>query len=75
MRTRNGRLSPHRNYSNTASTRQHCYEESYLFEKVLRERGIPMVVVESGYHHLDVGPVRTRLEAFVEIMEGGPANA
>lgn len=50
-------------------------EESYLFEKVLGERGIPMLVVESDYHNLDVGPVRTRLEAFVEIMEGGPANA
>jgi benzoyl-CoA reductase/2-hydroxyglutaryl-CoA dehydratase subunit BcrC/BadD/HgdB len=50
-------------------------EESYLFEKALGERGIPMVVVESDYHNLDVGPVRTRLEAFVEIMQGGPANA
>ncbi len=50
-------------------------EESYLFEKVLRERGIPMLVVESDYHNLDVGSVRTRLEAFVEIMEGGPTDA
>ena len=50
-------------------------EESYLFEKVLRERGMPMLVVESDYHNLDAGPVRTRLEAFVEIMQGGPADA
>jgi benzoyl-CoA reductase/2-hydroxyglutaryl-CoA dehydratase subunit BcrC/BadD/HgdB len=50
-------------------------EESYLFEKVLRERGIPMLVVESDYHNLDTGPVRTRLEAFVEIMQGRPADA
>ena len=27
-------------------------EESYLFEQVLRERGIPMLVVESDYHNL-----------------------
>ena len=50
-------------------------EESYLFEKVLRERGIPMLVVESDYHSLATGAVRTRLEAFVEIMEGGPTDA
>ena len=50
-------------------------EESYLFERVLSERGIPMVIVESDYQHLAVGPVRTRLEAFVEIMQGGPADA
>ena len=50
-------------------------EESYLFEKVLRERGMPMLVVESDYNNLDAGPVRTRLEAFVEIMQGGPADA
>jgi benzoyl-CoA reductase/2-hydroxyglutaryl-CoA dehydratase subunit BcrC/BadD/HgdB len=50
-------------------------EESYLFEQVLRERGIPMLTIESDYHNLDAGPVRTRLEAFVEIMQGGPADA
>ncbi|MBN1631460.1 MAG: 2-hydroxyacyl-CoA dehydratase, partial [Thermoleophilia bacterium] len=50
-------------------------EESYLFEKVLRERGIPMLVVESDYHNLAVGPVKTRLEAFVEILQGGPVDA
>lgn len=49
-------------------------EESYLFEKVLRERGIPMLTVESDYHNLDAGPVRTRLDAFVEIMQGGPVD-
>ena len=50
-------------------------EESFLFEKVLRERGVPMLVVESDYHNLDVGPMRTRLEAFVEVLSGGPADA
>ena len=44
-------------------------------EKVLRERGVPMLVVESDYHNLDVGPMRTRLEAFVEVLSGGPADA
>ncbi len=50
-------------------------QESYLFEKVLRERGIPMLAVESDYHNLAGGSVRTRLEAFVEMMEGGPTDA
>ncbi len=49
-------------------------QESYLFERVLRERGTPMLVVESDYHNLNVGPVRNRLEAFVEIIEGGPVG-
>jgi len=50
-------------------------QESYLFEKALGERGIPIVVIESDYGNLDVGPVRTRLDAFIEIMQGGPADA
>jgi benzoyl-CoA reductase/2-hydroxyglutaryl-CoA dehydratase subunit BcrC/BadD/HgdB len=50
-------------------------EESFLFEKILHERGVPLLVVESDYHNLDAGAVRTRLDAFVEIMQGGPVDA
>ena len=47
-------------------------EEAYYFEMALRERGIPMLIVESDYHALDSGPLRTRLAAFVETLQGGP---
>jgi benzoyl-CoA reductase/2-hydroxyglutaryl-CoA dehydratase subunit BcrC/BadD/HgdB len=31
--------------------------------------------VESDYHALDTGQLRTRLTAFVETLQGGPADA
>jgi benzoyl-CoA reductase/2-hydroxyglutaryl-CoA dehydratase subunit BcrC/BadD/HgdB len=50
-------------------------EEAYWFEMELRKRGIPMLVVESDYHALDSGQLRTRLAAFVETLQGGPLDA
>lgn len=50
-------------------------QESYYFEKALRDRGIPMLMVESDYRTQEMGPARTRMEAFVEMIAGGPANA
>ncbi|MBN1628787.1 MAG: 2-hydroxyacyl-CoA dehydratase, partial [Thermoleophilia bacterium] len=50
-------------------------QESYFFQKELAERGIPMLIVESNYHGLDTGPLRTRLDAFVETMTGGLLDA
>jgi benzoyl-CoA reductase/2-hydroxyglutaryl-CoA dehydratase subunit BcrC/BadD/HgdB len=50
-------------------------EEAYFFELALRADGIPMLIVESDYHALDSGPLRTRLEAFVETLGGGPIDA
>jgi benzoyl-CoA reductase/2-hydroxyglutaryl-CoA dehydratase subunit BcrC/BadD/HgdB len=50
-------------------------EEAYYFQTALGERGIPMLVVESDYHTLDSGPLRTRLAAFVETLRGGPLDA
>jgi benzoyl-CoA reductase/2-hydroxyglutaryl-CoA dehydratase subunit BcrC/BadD/HgdB len=50
-------------------------EESYYFETALRKRGIPMLIVESDYHSLDSGQLRTRLAAFVETLVGGPIDA
>jgi len=49
-------------------------QENYYFQRSLAERGIPMLVVESDYRNLDTGPLKTRLEAFVETMTGGPAD-
>jgi benzoyl-CoA reductase/2-hydroxyglutaryl-CoA dehydratase subunit BcrC/BadD/HgdB len=50
-------------------------EEAYYFDTMLRERGIPMLMVESDYHSLDSGQLRTRLAAFVETLQGGPLDA
>jgi len=46
-------------------------EESYFFKKQLRERGIPMLTLESNYNSPE-GPLKTRLDAFIEIIKGGP---
>jgi benzoyl-CoA reductase/2-hydroxyglutaryl-CoA dehydratase subunit BcrC/BadD/HgdB len=46
-------------------------QESYYFNKKLREQNIPMLIVESNYDISDAGPVRTRIEAFIELMKGG----
>ncbi len=50
-------------------------EESCYFQMMLQERGIPMLVVESDYHALDSGQLRTRLAAFIETIQGGPIDA
>ncbi len=50
-------------------------EEGCFIETALREHDIPVLVVESDYHPLNSGPLRTRLEAFVETMAGGPIDA
>lgn len=49
-------------------------QESYFFFKEFGERGIPMLVVESDYTPLDTGPLKTRLGAFVELLQGGSNN-
>ncbi|MBN1627800.1 MAG: 2-hydroxyacyl-CoA dehydratase [Deltaproteobacteria bacterium] len=46
-------------------------EESYLFNKRLRERGIPMLTVESNYDASEAGPLKTRIDAFIEMIRGG----
>jgi benzoyl-CoA reductase/2-hydroxyglutaryl-CoA dehydratase subunit BcrC/BadD/HgdB len=50
-------------------------EEAFYFEAALREHGVPMLVVESDYHALDTGPLRTRLAAFVETLQGALPDA
>jgi benzoyl-CoA reductase/2-hydroxyglutaryl-CoA dehydratase subunit BcrC/BadD/HgdB len=49
-------------------------QESYFFFKELGERGIPMLIVESDYSPLDTGSLKTRIGAFMELMQGGPVN-
>jgi benzoyl-CoA reductase/2-hydroxyglutaryl-CoA dehydratase subunit BcrC/BadD/HgdB len=50
-------------------------EEAYYFEGALREHGLPMLVVESDYHALDAGPLKTRMAAFVETIQGALPDA
>jgi hypothetical protein len=43
--------------------------ESYYFPEILRrETGLPMLTVESDYDAAEVGPLRMRLEIFVESL-------
>jgi benzoyl-CoA reductase/2-hydroxyglutaryl-CoA dehydratase subunit BcrC/BadD/HgdB len=50
-------------------------QESYFFNKKLREKNMPMLIVESNYDVSDAGPLRTRIDAFVEVVKGGPDHA
>lgn len=44
--------------------------EAYYFSEKMAERGIPILVVESDYTTANTGQLRTRLQAFTEIVEG-----
>lgn len=44
--------------------------ESYFFPKILKkEAGIPMLVLESEYDAMDTGPMRTRIETFIDTLK------
>jgi benzoyl-CoA reductase/2-hydroxyglutaryl-CoA dehydratase subunit BcrC/BadD/HgdB len=45
--------------------------ESYFFARKMEERNIPMLILESDYGMADIGQVKTRIEAFVELVKGG----
>ncbi|TET52649.1 MAG: 2-hydroxyacyl-CoA dehydratase, partial [Anaerolineales bacterium] len=42
--------------------------ESRLFEKALRQAGIPVLTIETDYSTEDTEQIRTRVEAFLETM-------
>ena len=44
--------------------------ESYYFSKKLDENNIPMLILETDYSSSATGQLRTRIEAFIEIMKG-----
>jgi benzoyl-CoA reductase/2-hydroxyglutaryl-CoA dehydratase subunit BcrC/BadD/HgdB len=50
-------------------------QESYFLDKKLREGNIPMLVVESNYDVSEAGPLRARMDAFIEFIKGGPDHA
>ena len=48
--------------------------ESYFFAQKMGERDIPMLILESSYGTADTGPLKTRIDAFIEIVKGGVAQ-
>ena len=44
--------------------------ESYFFAQKLGEKDIPMLILESDYSIADTGQLKTRIEAFIEILKG-----
>ncbi len=44
--------------------------ESYYFAKTFEEKNIPMLILESDYNTADSGQMKTRIQAFLEILKG-----
>lgn len=44
--------------------------EAYYFAQKLAEQGIPMLILESDYDASDRGPLKTRIQAFLETLKG-----
>jgi benzoyl-CoA reductase/2-hydroxyglutaryl-CoA dehydratase subunit BcrC/BadD/HgdB len=44
--------------------------EAYWFARQLEQRGTPVLILESDYGMSDLGALRTRVEAFVEMAKG-----
>jgi len=44
--------------------------ESYFFSQKMGERNIPVLILESDYGTVDTGQLKTRIEAFIEILRG-----
>jgi benzoyl-CoA reductase/2-hydroxyglutaryl-CoA dehydratase subunit BcrC/BadD/HgdB len=44
--------------------------ESYYFAEEMGKRGIPMLILESSYSTADTGQMKTRIDAFMEIVKG-----
>jgi benzoyl-CoA reductase/2-hydroxyglutaryl-CoA dehydratase subunit BcrC/BadD/HgdB len=46
--------------------------ESYYFSQKMEEQKIPMLILESDYGMAGVGQMKIRIEAFIEMVKGGP---
>ena len=44
--------------------------ESYFFAEKMREQDVPMLILESDYGTAATGQLKTRIEAFTEIVKG-----
>jgi benzoyl-CoA reductase/2-hydroxyglutaryl-CoA dehydratase subunit BcrC/BadD/HgdB len=46
--------------------------ESYFFPGIFKkETGLPTLVLESEYDAMETGPMKTRIETFIETINGG----
>ena len=45
--------------------------EAYYFSKNLEKQNIPQLTLESDYGNSDVGQLKTRIDAFMELLKGG----
>ncbi|MGD8787530.1 MAG: 2-hydroxyacyl-CoA dehydratase family protein [Phycisphaerales bacterium] len=45
--------------------------ESYFFAQKMGERNMPVLILESDYGTADVGQLKVRIEAFMEMIKGG----
>ena len=46
--------------------------QAFLFDKRLKEvAGLPSIKVETDYTMAEKGPMRTRIETFIEVVKGG----
>lgn len=50
-------------------------QEAFFLHEKLQEKGIPILTVESTYDTSDAGPLKTRVDAFIELIQGGMDNA
>lgn len=48
--------------------------ESYFFARQMEERNIPMLILETEYAEGDASQLKLRIDAFIEILKGGPEN-
>ena len=44
--------------------------ESYFFAQKMREHNIPMLMLELDYGVAGVGQIKTRIDAFIELVKG-----
>jgi benzoyl-CoA reductase/2-hydroxyglutaryl-CoA dehydratase subunit BcrC/BadD/HgdB len=44
--------------------------ESYKVEKAVQKKEIPFLKIESDYGMEDIGQLKTRIEAFLEMVRG-----
>ncbi len=47
--------------------------ESHLIETAVKEKGVPVMRIETDYSPGDSGQIKTRVEAFLEMLEKAPA--
>ena len=43
--------------------------EAISVEKILEAKGIPTLRIETDYTNEDIGQLKTRIEAFIELLE------